>query len=105
MKLLKKKSCCGEYKTDEALRNKVTDARVKVLGSGCAKCMSLEKNVKEALLLLGKSDDVEHVTNFIEISRYGVMSTPALVVDEKVVSFGKVLEKQQIIEILRKVDF
>lgn len=107
MKLFKKKSCCGEYKAEgmKVSENKGIDARIKVLGSGCAKCNSLEQNVKEALLLLGMSEDIEHVTDFAEISRYGVMSTPALVIDGKVVSFGKVLDQQQIIDILKKGAF
>lgn len=68
---------------------------IKVLGSGCKKCKELEKNVIEALQELGIDETVEHVTDFAQIAAYGVISTPALVVDDKVVSFGKVLTKDE----------
>ncbi|EHR32706.1 thioredoxin family protein [Helcococcus kunzii] len=72
----------------------------KVLGSGCAKCQKLEENLKEALSQNGENAEVEHVTDFAEIARYGVMSTPALVVDENVVSMGKVLTVDEIKNII-----
>ncbi len=75
---------------------------VKILGSGCAKCNKLEEATKEALEQLGMDQRVEHITDFGQIAAYGVMSTPALVVDEKVVSFGKVLKKEEIMKILQK---
>lgn len=46
---------------------------------------------------------MDHVTDFSQIAAYGVMSTPALVIDGKVVSYGRVLKKQEVIDILRKV--
>lgn len=65
--------------------------RIKVLGTGCAKCNKLEANVKEALAGLGKADiHVGHVTDVLAIASYGVMLTPALVIDEKPVSTGKI---------------
>jgi len=76
---------------------------VKVLGSGCAKCNQLEAATKEALTELGMDTVIDHVTDFAQIATYGVMSTPALVVDEKVVSYGKVLKKDEVIELLKKV--
>ena len=75
---------------------------VKVLGSGCAKCNELESNVKNALEELGMNTTIEHVTDFAQIAAYGVMSTPALVVDGKVVSYGKVLKVEEAIRILKK---
>lgn len=69
---------------------------VKILGSGCKKCNALEAATKEALNELGMSVEVEHVTDFAEIVMYGVMSTPALVVDGAVVSYGKVLKTAQV---------
>lgn len=72
----------------------------KVLGSGCAKCQKLEENLKEALSQNGENAKVEHVTDFADIARYGVMSTPALVVDENVVSMGKVLTVYEIKNII-----
>ena len=75
---------------------------IKVLGSGCEKCNALEKATKEALEEMGVKVQIDHVTDFAKIASYGVMTTPALVVDEKVVSYGKVLKKQEVIEILKK---
>lgn len=67
-----------------------TAAGVKVLGSGCAKCNALEDAVRAALTELGMDATIDHVTDFTQIAAYGVMTTPALVVDGKVVSYGKV---------------
>ena len=92
--------CSAEKKTE----NVTSEASgVKVLGSGCAKCNQLEAATKEALTQLGMDTAIEHVTDFAEIAKYGVMSTPALVVDGKVVSFGKVLKPDEIVQILKKV--
>ena len=68
---------------------------MKVLGSGCAKCNALEQAVRAALAELGMDTAVEHVTDFVQIASYGVMTTPALVVDGKVVSCGRVLRKEE----------
>lgn len=64
---------------------------IKVLGSGCANCVKLEENTRVAIKELGIEAEVVKVKDFADIMAYGVMSTPALVVDEKVVSYGKVL--------------
>mgnify|MGYP000800459262 CR=1 FL=1 len=74
-----------------------------VLGSGCAKCNALEEVVRAALTELGMDPAVGHVTDFTQIAAYGVMSTPALVVDGQVVSSGKVLKPEEVVEILKKV--
>lgn len=76
---------------------------VKVLGAGCASCHTLLENTKEAVVNLGLGIDVEYVDNMGIIAGYGVMSIPALVVDGKVVSYGKVLKPEDIAEILKKV--
>ena len=60
------------------------ESGVKVLGGGCAKCHELEANAKAALASLGLDQSVELITDFSVIAAYGVMSTPALVVDGKV---------------------
>lgn len=73
---------------------------VKILGSGCSKCNQLEKATIEALKELGMDFDVDHVSDFAEIASYGVMTTPALVVDGKVVSYGKTLKKNEVIKLL-----
>ncbi|WP_444707455.1 thioredoxin family protein [Megasphaera elsdenii] len=69
---------------------------IKVLGSGCSKCESLLAAAKEAVQYLGIDAEVQYVTDFAQIARYGIMSTPALVVDDKVVSTGRVLKADQV---------
>lgn len=76
---------------------------VKVLGSGCAKCNELEANVRTALEQLGRNPAIEHVTDFHRIAEFGVMTTPALVVDGKVVSYGKVLKVEEVVALLQKI--
>lgn len=102
-------SCCcqGGKCTPEAVEkaadNLNTGEVVKVLGSGCAKCNDLEANVKIALEQLGMDTAIEHVTDFNVIAAYGVMTTPALIVDGKVVSYGKVLKVEEAVKLLQKV--
>ncbi len=62
---------------------------IKVLGSGCANCQTLEKRATEEVKLLGLDAQIEKVTDFAAIAAYGVMSTPALVVDDQVVLAGR----------------
>ena len=69
---------------------------IKILGMGCPSCATLEKNVKEALKQLNKTDKVIKITDIKEIMAYGIMSVPALVVDEKVLSYGTVLSVDEI---------
>lgn len=76
---------------------------IKILGSGCKNCMALADNAKTALSELGIEAEVMKVTDFAQISAYGVMSMPALVIDEKVVSFGKVLKPKEIGRIIEKI--
>ncbi len=76
---------------------------IKVLGSGCAKCHALEAFVREALEELNMDTTIEHVEDFSQIAGYGVMTLPALVVDGKVVSYGKVLKKDEAKALIRKV--
>ncbi len=78
-------------------------AGVKILGSGCAKCNQLEEATKAALEQLGMDTTIEHITDFARIASYGVMTTPALVIDGKVVSYGKVLKTEEVVKILQKV--
>jgi small redox-active disulfide protein 2 len=98
--------CCGNCDAKSMAQAEVAKtegASVKVLGSGCAKCNQLEAATKEALSQLGMDTAIDHVTDFSKIASYGVMSTPALVVDGKVVSFGKVLKTEEVVKILQKV--
>jgi small redox-active disulfide protein 2 len=94
---------CDSKTMAEADKARDTGASVKVLGAGCAKCKALEANAKEALVRLGMDASVDHVTDFAQIASYGVMTTPALVVDGKVVSYGKVLNTEEVVMILRKI--
>ena len=73
---------------------------IKILGSGCPNCKKLEVNAREAVKQLGLGVDFVKVTDFKEIARYGIMRTPGLVFDEKVVSFGKVTDTATIVELL-----
>ncbi len=74
---------------------------IKVLGSGCARCKQLEKVTRKAVDEAGIDASVIKVEDITEIMRYGVMVTPALVVDEKVVLKGKIPSVKEIIELLK----
>ena len=76
--------------------------KIKVLGSGCKSCITLAENTTEALKELDLEAEIEKITDFTQIAAFGVMSTPALVIDEKVVSYGKVLKSKEIVKILKK---
>lgn len=73
---------------------------IKILGSGCKKCVALGENAKLAANAAGKQAEIVKVTDFAQIAAYGVMSTPGLVIDEKLVSSGKVLSAQEIGKLL-----
>ncbi len=76
---------------------------IKVLGSGCKNCINLKENTETAVKELGLQAEIVKVEDFKDIMSYGVMSTPALVIDEKVVSYGKVLKASEVVKILEKV--
>lgn len=74
--------------------------KILVLGKGCSKC---EKQVKEAESALKELDlqfPVIHLSNYSDMAKYSIMATPALVIDERVVSSGRILKKKDIIKIL-----
>ena len=98
--------CCGGSCTPEpiqAAETKKKQSDIQILGGGCAKCNALEAATVEALRELGMNTAVDHVRDFEKIAAYGVMTTPALVVDGQVVSYGKVLKKDEVISILKKI--
>ena len=73
---------------------------IKVLGPGCRNCQNLERVTREALAELGVEASVEKVTDYPTIVGYGVMSTPALVVDEQLVVAGRVPSRAQVVDLL-----
>jgi small redox-active disulfide protein 2 len=73
---------------------------IKILGSGCANCVRLEANTKQALSTLGMDATVEKVTDYGDIASYGVMKTPGLVVDEQVLVSGRVPDAGEIAKLL-----
>ena len=75
---------------------------IKILGSGCSNCAKLEKVTKEGIAELGIVAHVEKIEDMQKILSYGVMSTPALVIDGVVKLVGKVPTKARMIEILEK---
>ena len=99
--------CCGGNCTPENMEKaeaaKAGGASIKILGSGCAKCNQLEAATREALAQLHMEDTIDHVTDFTQIAAYGVMTTPALVVDGKVASYGKVLKTEEVVKLLLKL--
>lgn len=69
---------------------------IKVLGPGCPKCEATEKNVKEAVAESGLDAQVDKVIDVMEIAKYGVFGTPAVVIDGEVKSVGKIPDKDDI---------
>ncbi len=74
---------------------------IKVLGSGC--CHALYENTQSAVKAMGISVEVEYITDLKKVMEYGVMSVPALVVNNKVVSTGKVLKTENVQKLLQKI--
>jgi len=74
---------------------------LKILGSGCANCKKLEENTKEAVKALDLEASIEKVQDFKEIAKYGVMRTPALVLNGEVKVVGKVATVEEIKNLLK----
>ncbi|WP_305043980.1 thioredoxin family protein [Geoalkalibacter sp.] len=70
--------------------------KIKILGTGCAKCHKLEENAKAAAAALGLDCEFEKVSNINDIVKFGILAMPGLVVDDKLVSSGKVLSAEDI---------
>lgn len=77
---------------------------IKILGPGCKNCVTLAENTRIAMEQMGIEANIEKVTDFSSIASYGIMSTPGLVVNDKVVSFGKVLKPNDIIKIIETIN-
>lgn len=90
-------SCCDEASNGICC--------IKVLGSGCKNCHALLENTQAALKNMGLLIEPEYVTDMEKIIAYGVMSMPALVVNENVVSMGKVLKAADVEKLLHKLGY
>ena len=88
--------CCPDLKEGEV-------CCIKVLGAGCKSCHAQYENAKQAVKDMGLSTEVEYITDMQKVMEYGVMSMPALVVNEEVVSMGKVLKSADVVALLNKL--
>jgi small redox-active disulfide protein 2 len=75
---------------------------IKILGTGCARCKTLEQVTRNAVSEMGISADIEKVEDIVKIMNYGVMRTPALVIDEKIAMSGRVPSVNEVKEVLSK---
>lgn len=91
--------CCGGESCCTA-----KESRFIVLGACCDKSRMTFENVRQAVKEMGFEDEVLNIGDALEIARYGVMQTPALVVDSKVVSYGKMLKVEDVKKIFTKLE-
>ena len=89
--------CCGDT------ANGITN--IKVLGAGCKSCHEQYENAKAAVQALGLNVEVEYITDMEKVMEYGVMSMPAIVVNDQVVSMGKVLKAADVEKLLHKLGY
>lgn len=78
---------------------------IRVLGAGCKSCHQQYENAKQAVKNMGLSIEIEYITDLQKVMEYGVMSMPALVVNEKVIAMGKVLKANEVVTLLRKLGY
>lgn len=90
-------ACGGECNISDA-----KNARFIVLGACCQKSADTFANVKQAVAELGFTDEVLNIGDALEIAKYGVMQTPALVIDSKVVSYGKLIRTEEAKKLIEK---
>ncbi len=76
--------------------------QIKILGTGCPKCKTLEENVKKTVENLSIEAEVSKVDDIMDIMAYGIMRTPGLVIDEKVVMSGRLPSQSELNEFLSK---
>lgn len=98
----KKKGQEKKRPTDKAVIAKIKS--VKVLGAGCKNCHRQYENVKKALEVMGIPVEAEYITDMAKIAEYGVMSMPVIVVNEKIVSQGRVLKPSEVGAIFQKAE-
>lgn len=94
---VKSGGCCSET-SDSSIS-------IKVLGAGCKSCREQYENAKAAVKSMGLSVKVEYITDMEKVMGYGAMSMPAIVVNEKIVSMGKVLKTADVEKLLHKLGF
>lgn len=98
-----KKPCCCCGNGNKTVDNKKAVGEIKgikVLGAGCKLCHKLYENTKKAALNIGLSIEVEYITDMQKVMEYGAMSMPVIVVNEMVVSQGKVLKTEEVEKLL-----
>ena len=98
--------CCGsESKAERTCCGAAVEGIccIKVLGAGCKSCHEQYENAKAAVAALGLKIEVEYITDMEKVMAYGVMSMPAIVVNDQVVSMGKVLKAADVEKLLRKL--
>ena len=98
--------CCGsESKAERTCCGAAVDGIccIKILGAGCKSCHEQYENAKAAVAALGLKIEVEYITDMEKVMAYGVMSMPAIVVNDQVVSMGKVLKAADVEKLLRKL--
>lgn len=102
--------CCAETKADHSTAcccGAPVDGIccIKVLGAGCKSCHEQYENAMAAVKTMGLNIEVEYITDMEKVMGYGVMSMPAIVVNEQVVSMGKVLKAADVEKLLRKLGY
>lgn len=103
--------CCSKSKVEKNTDDRCSGLEngeiscIKVLGSGCKSCHEQYENVKQAVKDMGLLVEVEYITDMQKVMEYGVMSMPAVVVNEKVVAMGRVLKVKEVVALLHKVGY
>lgn len=104
-----KENCCcnDDAETENCCCNNSGNSliSIKVLGAGCKSCHEFYENTKEAVKNAGFSVEVEYITDMEKVMEYGVMSMPGLVVNENVVSMGRVLKATDVEQLLHKLGY
>ena len=103
--------CCGESTCNDSVQVESSCCRscggngcnIKVLGAGCKSCHEQYEHARKAVADMNLDAEVEYITDMEKVMNYGVMSMPAIVVNEQVVSMGKVLKASQVEELLKKL--
>ena len=103
------KCACSASEAGKITNDRCSEAQngiccIKVLGAGCKSCREQYEYAKEAVKAMGLSAEVEYITDMQKVTEYGVMSMPAIVVNEKVVAMGKVLKANEVAALLQKYE-